>query len=705
MVRSLAVLAVPAACAEIFLQSPTPSPSPAPPFPAGAWFKAGECKIGDGEPTKKDTPWIQGEWADDGKSCHSFAWSSLETAPDQWDFSAFDKAVQKIVDRGFQVETSLGTGYFAPHWLYDSKHINPPVEIIKIKGKLCGSDAEREWPNYLNKKYQERFVNAHRKLAEHVASMPYAKSVAVLEVKFGTSGDRGPWHGDATSNKELAAKVKKNFDKEYVDKVTPQICETYKAAGMRPRWNDGPGGETTQLAICPDSAIKIGQLGQGMETNFETDYINADSACMRQGVHCESEFNECRYVFELFDNLGMYLLVQHWITSGLSNPGLKGPQLCDKQLGPYWDLLNVWALANRLPVDDATTPGGILFFRDGLDANDKKRFPTKEYGTSEAERVSAVVKAFAKRGAIVEDSKAAVEHDRMKSRARNKANDVGLGIYSDNYGNGQLTQLCPDSSSTSWWRPQVISAPKDMPYGRWSRSFGESPRMGFDVSSDLWGGKPQGRKLLFRVIYLDKGHDTWELHYAAAGGCNKLLSVKKSGTGKWREATALATDAAFDGSCPAPSGCDGNTDVSLVKADGDSVFHSLEVARAEDVPGCLNFPGVACDSPVPTPPAPTPPVPTPPAPSPPSPTPTPSPSPSKFKQDTGSSKKHYKEVENVADANSCCDLCADEKKCGHWVFEPENGKCELKEGNPTWRKSTGHIGGESGDCASEETLV
>jgi hypothetical protein len=508
--------------------------------------------------------------------------------------------VQEIVDRGFLVETSMGTGAFAPHWLYDKKHFDPPVEVIKVDGTMCGTDKVRDWPNYLDERYQERYVNAQRQFAAHIASMPYAASVVIVEVKFGTSGDRGPWHGEPTTNTALAKKVKEEFDSGYVDVVAPQVCEAYKSNAVRPRWN---GESATRLSYCPDSVIKAGMLGQGMQLNDETvdqggDWSvgNTSSVCYRQGVHCESEFNGGNYALDYYGNAGMYLFVQYWITAGLSNSGLKGDQVCDTALEPYWDFMYVWALSNRLPVDDAYTPGGIVFFRDGLDARDTKRFPKSEYGKSDSERVAAVEKAFKERGAKVEDMSAATG-SRWDSRKRKKENDVGLSIWAGNYGNFRLTQLCPDSSSTSWWRPAAVGAPEDMPQGRWSRSFGSSPRMGFDVSSELWGGKPKGKQLLFRVIYLDKGTDGWELHYAGKAGCTKLLSVKKRGTGKWREVTALAEDAKFDGSCDAPSDCNGGgADVALVNADvGDDVFHSLEVARADAVRSCLGFPGVECD--------------------------------------------------------------------------------------------------------------
>jgi len=105
--------------------------------------------------------------------------------------------------------------------------------------------------------------------------------------------------------------------------------------------------------------------------------------------------------------------------------------------------------------------------------------------------------------------------------------------------------------------------------------------------------------------------------------------------------------------------------------------------------------------PTPTPPTPEPtPEPTPPAPAP-IPTPTPTPSPSGFRENTGSSKTHYKEVKKVKDAESCCEICEGESKCTHWVWESENGNCELKPGKPGWKQASGHTGGESGDCAAE----
>ena len=74
---------------------------------------------------------------------------------------------------------------------------------------------------------------------------------------------------------------------------------------------------------------------------------------------------------------------------------------------------------------------------------------------------------------------------------------------------------------------------------------------------------------------LDSGSGRWSLKYDATNSPNKTaLSVQKTDSGRWKEATVALRDAHFGNRCPH------GTDLMLVNGDAeDDTFHMIEITR------------------------------------------------------------------------------------------------------------------------------
>ena len=93
------------------------------------------------------------------------------------------------------------------------------------------------------------------------------------------------------------------------------------------------------------------------------------------------------------------------------------------------------------------------------------------------------------------------------------------------------------------------------------------------VFADEFCSADKPNKLLLRTIYLDEGTSSWTLSYDACDGMKEALRVAHSGSGQWREATAVVPDAAMRGRGPR------GADLVLASRDGDAVFHLIEVEK------------------------------------------------------------------------------------------------------------------------------
>ncbi len=132
-----------------------------------------------------------------------------------------------------------------------------------------------------------------------------------------------------------------------------------------------------------------------------------------------------------------------------------------------------------------------------------------------------------------------------------------------------ISQVDPDNTSVGL--TQVGPFPDRESY--WSRQTNSTNRMEFILDSEFRTAI-NGEDLSIRVVYLDDGSDTWSLLYENAGGEVNLGTVNKTNSGLWLEAFFDLTNADF---------VDSAKDLVLFsEADGDDIFHMIEVVRVPE---------------------------------------------------------------------------------------------------------------------------
>merc|ERR1711884_190299 len=137
----------------------------------------------------------------------------------------------------------------------------------------------------------------------------------------------------------------------------------------------------------------------------------------------------------------------------------------------------------------------------------------------------------------------------MNQRGSNKLNDVGFGIWEDNYALF-MSQINPLQTSQGHWRV----GPKSQMFGRFARGFDHKAsknKMCFVFDTDLFGGLPlksnHDINLYFNITYFDDDNDgTWSLIYDSQNNSNKIaFTQKKTNTKKWIIRNFYINDAYF----------------------------------------------------------------------------------------------------------------------------------------------------------------
>ena len=84
------------------------------------------------------------------------------------------------------------------------------------------------------------------------------------------------------------------------------------------------------------------------------------------------------------------------------------------------------------------------------------------------------------------------------------------------------------------------------------------------------------QSLTLRVVYLDEGDSSWHLSYHSRDGMKKAIVVTNADSGQWREQTVAVVDAAMQ------HGGLHKSDLILASNGGDTVFHLVEILRADE---------------------------------------------------------------------------------------------------------------------------
>jgi len=527
----------------------------------------------------------------------SVDWKDIEPEDGHFDFSKAEAAFASAVAAGFRIQTALGTGSEAPQWMLAKHSVKVKMGEHHSCMHLAAQEPSRHdeslmlgdsggaictWPDYLDSFYQNRFLRAVDKFAEWIASNETLKrAIVTSQAKFGTTGDDGPWHGQAV---DAAKRISKDQWANFTLSLGPAVCKSYSSRGIAVLWNSHEIEKF--LSLCPGSDVKAGQVSHGFQVTGEADNINSKANyCHQEGYHCRGET-------WAFSQAGDYKEAPLWatfahnnwmLTFGLDLPGFSSNTLSDLQFAPLYRFFNRYATSIRPPADNWI--GGMLQLRDGLDSANTERFPESKYGTASqanGKRMQNIAAEFAHRGAGIGDLVAATANAEQ-SRAPKSMNDVGWRIWEGNYGNGLLKQLAPLETSVGLWRV----GPKDQWYGRFARQFNTA--IGFVLDTRLWGGLPmtraKARPLVLSVVYFDgvppsadrSAKRMLTVAYDGQDGCIST-SIAIGSSNRWKEWTKTIADGTFGKGCSGTKTKADGADIMLRSTGGgDIAISTLEI--------------------------------------------------------------------------------------------------------------------------------
>ena len=520
------------------------------------------------------------------------SWSTLEPAKGRFEFERqIGNKLREADKNGYHVSLAVWTSpnEITPQWLYDAgvPGATFPERITPFKEKK-----HDRFPYYLDETYQKYFHRLLERTGEYLASLPAAvrSRIAFVEVCEGATGDPAPYYGRKTAD----------FWPEPLDKKY-RISRARWSHYRREAWNK-------YRSIFQNDDIHYPLLVKSADINeqeFAWCLNNLPAIGSKQALFCEyyqhsgsgerlALLNRTRRAIR---NAG-----KSWFTRGEYDAQWKlfGWSTRRPEQSLYWTALcaanaqlDIWQVHyealqlekasmaveffNRYAGHrDATrAPAAFCALRQGLDAADIRRFPEAKFGKairSNVQRYSKIAESYSHRGAMQGDPQKAVGGVMLNRRSEDY-NDVGWDILPGNYSRF-LSQIHPDETSIGWWH----KGPKKSVYGRFARGFhvaSGKDAMYFRLADDFRRPDSQ-QSLTLRVVYLDEGDSSWHLSYHSRDGIKKAIVVTNADSGQWRERTVVVVDAAMQHGGPNES------DLILASSGGDTVFHLVEILRADD---------------------------------------------------------------------------------------------------------------------------
>lgn len=542
----------------------------------GVWWRGGP----DPGALKQRCPWVKGVFV-------AFQWSELEPKPNQFDWQMFDQTLARYARAGLYIQFMVWVGPHSPRWIYSAG-----VPEVRTTPALNPRGQPHTWtyPFYLDDNYKRYYHRMIREVAVRLDKQPpeVRGKVICVQTAEGTTGDEGGYKGEPLDNKYELPREKWNAFKYETWKLFDSLYRPKRPvvhllinSGNHAQYNDWLNEN------LPDAWRKAGNPGHGYQLNDE------------------------KFMMGFFDPL-----INHPESGKLLRVRSEMDEMFKGwfQEAPVWNMywLNLWGLHFGLDIfqhqteafadpahhegfhfysrygghkDAARSPGAWCALHDGLDATDFPRFPASVFGPGDwrgsaeerkqgLSRALNIARAFARYGAVQGDPEKGIAMV-MQNRDAKAMNDVGWNIEAGNYQHF-IRQYDPNATSQGYWR----QGPKDQPYGRFARGFDVKSgknAMYFDIVDRFFEDKPLAARypVTVRVIYLDRGTGSWALKYDAADNPQKTaLEVRKTNSGRWKEATAVLRDAQFANRCPH------DTDLILFNTSAeDTLFHLVEITR------------------------------------------------------------------------------------------------------------------------------
>ena len=573
----------------------TPTQAAPPPSAFGVWDRGDTFD-------PKEYPFVKG---------FSFGqkWAQVERQPGVFDWSVLDRAMEKAVQRKVCVYLAIDVGPEAPEWIYTQG-----VPRVMTKGE---KDKHMEkwngYPFYLSPAYKTFFQRLITEWAKHIRTYPREKQerIAFIQVKTGCTGDETPYKGTAIDSKydlprsapawrEFRLEAFALFVKAFrEDPAHPQIDLLFNAVGP---------------IIGSDEDATEAKEGFLKEWEWVTSHAGGSfgikNGALSRGHHLAGEralYNQ--WIPYLIDPKGLTLFRRSEMDQTWQKPWYQ----LNVPLNFYWGAVNalnggqsVWDISkgamdackeqgfdysfyffNRYAgqIYPQTATGAFCALHKGLDAADTKAYPESVFGSAERRNVDRMLKItaeYSRYGAAVDD-KSGLLLDQVRQRDTQKGfNDVGWGIWPENYGRF-LYQIDADATSVPRWRVGGPLTKSSSIYARFARGFEHAAgkdAMYFNLHEGFSAGS-QPKTMSIHVLWYDgQAGSTWKLVYdAGQAAMRTACSVTGTGDGKWKSEIVTLKDAVF-----ARGGTRGS-DLALINTDDkDDVFSLIEIHRGDALP-------------------------------------------------------------------------------------------------------------------------
>ena len=518
-------------------------------------------------------------------------WADIQPkGPNDFDFSAFQNTLDKAEKFNKIVKISINVGPESPLWLYDYG-----VPLVHVKSnKPKNAKYENTYPYYLSENYKQYYFELIKKFSLFLRNQPKDKfdCIAFVQVKTGSTGDEEPYKGVPEDKKFVIDKQKEweqfrleafsQFKKCFNDVSERQIVLIFNNID---REKKPEAHKWVMNTIDPQIGfgIKGGDYNRGHhlsgEQSFKEKWIPflVNPKGMKLFSAAEMDQSWLKPIFNINTELGFY-----WSALGGLNTGLSSYN-CSKGAIRYAmkhdEIRDIFKMYNKYAqqVYPASATAAYSVFHEGLNAADTIKFPEKTFGVAKVknlERYINICKAYASKGASLDDLNALTIGQVNQRERQTGYNDVGWEIAEGNY-ERFLTQINADQTSVGLYRVRGTIDKNSSKYDRFSRSFENvsgKNTMYFKFDDELFlKGKPKSLK--FTITWLDKNAgSTWALRYSNGKQIKTAIEVKGKGDSKWKSVTVDVADMQLNHTGELKS------DFVLVNTDKvDDIFNGIEV--------------------------------------------------------------------------------------------------------------------------------
>jgi len=522
----------------------------------------------------------------------SAKWAEIQpNGPDEFDFSIFQNTLDKAAKFNKIVKISVNVGPDCPKWVYENG-----VPLVKVTSRKPDKHAKfPDYPFYLNDNYKKYYFEMIKQFSLFLRNQPQNKfdCIAFVQVKTGATGDEEPYKGNPDDKKyDISLKTQwqdfrleafNQFKKYFNDVTDRQIVMTFN--NVDPVKNpEANKWVMTEIDSNIGFGIKGGAYNRGHhltgEKSFKKQWTPYLINPKGMKLFSASEMDESwrKPIFNINTELGFY-----WACLGAINVGLSSINVTKKAIEyamEHKEIRDIFKMYNKYSqqVYPSTATAAVCIFHEGLNSADTVKFPENIYGKANEnnlERYSNICKAYASRGAKMDDLKSAAIGQVDQREYQTGYNDAGWDIEDGNY-ERFLTQIKPDETSIGLFRVRGTIDENSSKYDRFARSFeNKSGRntMYFKFDEEMFANS-EPESLSFTITWLDKNAgSTWSLNYN--NGHKKLktaIKVKGKGDNQWKTQTVTINDAVIN-----RSGKFGS-DFILVNTDKlDDIFNGIEV--------------------------------------------------------------------------------------------------------------------------------